>query len=231
MRIDILKLLEGAKRAAGTAVIIDVFRAGSFACYALAAGAERIVPVADLETAYALKRDHPDWLLAGERGCIKPEGFDLGNSPFEAAKAALSGKTVVHATTAGTRGLTAAIKAGADEVLTCAFVNMAATAAYLAAKSPGTITVVAMGTAGEMPAPEDDLCAMYLKNELEEVPNVFAAIVKHLRQSQSAEIFFGETALVPEEDFELCLSLDAFDFVLRAAPGPDGLLALRRADS
>ncbi len=231
MRIDIYKLLEGAGRAAGTAVIIDVFRAGSFACYALAAGAERIVPVADLETAYALKRDHPNWVLAGERGCIRPQGFDLGNSPSEAAKTALSGKTVVHATTAGTKGIAAAIKAGADEVITCAFVNMAATAAYLAEKTPEIITIVAMGKAGEMPAPEDDLCAMYLKNELEQVPNVFAAIVKHLRQSASADIFFGESAIVPQEDFDLCLSLDAFDFVLRAAPGPDGLVALRRADS
>lgn len=231
MRIDIYKLLEGAGRAAGTAVIIDVFRAGSFACYALAAGAERIVPVADLETAYALRRDHPDWVLAGERGCIRPQGFDLGNSPSEVAKAALSGKTVVHATTAGTKGLAAAIKAGADEVLTCAFVNMAATAAYLAAKTPEIITIVAMGKAGEMPAPEDDLCAMYLKNELEQVPNVFPAIVKHLRQSASADIFFGESAIVPQEDFDLCLSLDAFDFALRAATGPDGLVALRRADS
>lgn len=229
MRIDIFKLLEGAGRATGTAVIIDVFRAGSFVCHALAAGAERIVPVADLETAYALKRDHPDWILAGERGCVRPEGFDLGNSPSEVEKTILSGKTVVHATTAGTRGVAAAIKAGADEVVTCAFVNMAATAAYLAAKQPDVVTLVAMGKAGEMPAPEDDLCAMYLKNEMEQVPNVFPAIVKHLRQSASAEIFFGETALVPEEDFDLCLALDAFDFAVRAAVDPDGLVALRRA--
>ena len=33
MQIDILQLTEGAKRAKGTTVVIDVFRAFSTACY------------------------------------------------------------------------------------------------------------------------------------------------------------------------------------------------------
>ncbi len=231
MRIFLMKYLDGAARARGTAVIIDVFRAASLACRAMAGGAARIIPVATLEEAFALKAGHPDWILAGEREALKPEGFDFGNSPSDIAEADLAGKTLIHATSAGTRGLAAALAAGADEVLFCSFLNMGATARYLLAENPPEVSIVAMGKAGEAPAPEDDLCAMYLKNELEDVPNVFSAIAGFLRHTDSASIFFGETAIVPEADFAMCLDLDAVDFILRAAPGPDGLMSLARAEA
>ncbi len=225
MRIRMLELLPGAAAATGTAVIIDVFRACSVACYAFAAGAERILPVDSVEEALALKAGHPDYILMGERGCLRPEGFDFGNSPSEVRQADLSGRTVVHATSAGTRGLFAAMGT-AERVLTCSFPNMAATAAAIKAASPGTVSIVAMGKAGETPAPEDKLCAMYLANELQDVPNMHAAIPKFLRNTPSAAIFFGETAIVPEEDFDLCLALDVFDFFLEARRLPDGRPAL-----
>jgi len=232
MRIFLMKFLEGAARARGTAVVIDVFRAASLASYALAKGATRIVPVATLEEAFALRREHPDWILAGERDCLRPEGFDYGNSPFEIANADLAGKTVVHSTSAGTKGLAAAMAAGADEVYFLSFPNMGATARRILADNPAEVSIVAMGKAAAAPAPEDDLCAMYLKNELENVPNVFSAIAGFLRHTDSASIFFGETAIVPEEDFAMCLDLDAVDFALLAAPDPeDGLMSLRKIEA
>ncbi len=225
MRIVISNLLSGAARAMGTAVVIDAFRACAAACHAIAAGAARIVPASSVEDALALKRAHPEFLLMGERGCLKPEGFDFGNSPTEIRDAGLAGRTLVHATSAGTRGILAAMES-ADEVLAMSFVNLAATAAYLAARTPEMVTLAAMGRAGETPAPEDKLCAMYLKNELEGVPNSMEAIRGFLRNTPSAEIFFGETAIVPETDYDLCLALDAFDFVLRARRGPEGFAEL-----
>ena len=39
MKIEILELVEGAQKAKGMTVIIDVFRAFSVACYAFDAGA------------------------------------------------------------------------------------------------------------------------------------------------------------------------------------------------
>ncbi len=226
MHIVISNLLSGAARAKGTAVVIDVFRACAAACHAVAAGAARLVPAGSVEDALALKRAHPEFLLMGERGCLKPEGFDFGNSPTEILGADLAGRTLVHATSAGTRGILAAMDS-ADEVLAMSFVNLAATAAYLSARMPGTVTLAAMGRAGETPAPEDKLCAMYLKNELEGVPNSMEAIRGFLRNTPSAEIFFGETAIVPQTDFDLCLALDAFDFVLRAGRAPEGFVELR----
>lgn len=227
MRIRMLELLSGAAEATGTAVIIDVFRACSVACYAFAAGVERILPVDAVEEAFALRAAHPDYLIAGERGCIKVEGFDFGNSPSEIRRADLTGKTLIHATSAGTRGLFAAMDA-ADRVLTCSFANMAATAAAIRAAAPETVSIVAMGKAGVAHAPEDRLCAMYLANLLQDVPNAFETIPKFLRTASTAEIFFGETAIVPEEDFDLCLALDAFDFFLEAVCLPDGRPALTR---
>ena len=86
MKIHILELIEGAKQAEGLTVIIDVFRAFSVACYAVANGAEKVIPVGSLELARSLKEQNPDSLLIGERKGIMPEDFDYGNSPFEASK-------------------------------------------------------------------------------------------------------------------------------------------------
>ena len=98
MTIEILQMIEGAKKAEGCAVIIDVFRAFSLECYMMAGGAERVLPVGAKETACRLKEEHPDYLLAGERhGAILP-GFDMGNSPAQAEKMDLEGKTIIHTT-------------------------------------------------------------------------------------------------------------------------------------
>ena len=225
MRIKMLELLSGAQQATGTAVVIDVFRACSVSCYAFAAGVERILPVDTVEDARALRAAHPDYVLAGERNCLKIDGFDFGNSPSEIKDAVLAGKTLVHATSAGTRGLFAAMDS-AERVLTCSFPNMAATAQALIEQDPEVVSIVAMGKAGVSHAPEDKLCAMYLANLLQAVPNAFPAIPRFLRASESAAIFFGDTAIVPEEDFALCLNLDAFDFSLEATRQADGSQAL-----
>ena len=108
MEITIDHLTAGAARARGVAVIIDVFRAYSVECYAYHAGAERIYPVGDLDEAYARKRAHPEYLLAGERHAKAGEGFDFGNSPMQVERADLRGKRIIHTTSAGTQGIAAA---------------------------------------------------------------------------------------------------------------------------
>lgn len=59
MEINIVQLIEGAKVARGITVIIDVFRAFSTACYAVAHGIKKIYPVGDISKAYQLKNMHP----------------------------------------------------------------------------------------------------------------------------------------------------------------------------
>ena len=56
MKIEILEFVEGAKRAKGMTVIIDVFRAFSVACYAFDAGAVKLIATGMIEDAFELKK-------------------------------------------------------------------------------------------------------------------------------------------------------------------------------
>lgn len=94
MNIQILQLIEGAKAARGLTVIIDVFRAFSVEAYLFAQGAERIIPVGDAELAYRLKKENPQFILAGERHGKILDGFDMGNSPSQNILIDVNGKTV-----------------------------------------------------------------------------------------------------------------------------------------
>ncbi|MCG2734137.1 MAG: 2-phosphosulfolactate phosphatase [Pseudodesulfovibrio aespoeensis] len=207
-------------------MVIDVFRAFSVACYAVDNGAQDYLAAADVDLARRLAGEHGG-ILMGERDCIMPKGYDYGNSPTEIEHADFSGRTVVHTTSAGTQGLLACT--GADEVLTGSFVNAGALVEYLRVRNPEVVTLVAMGTAGVMRAQEDMMCAMYLKNALEDYPNSFETLKSFLAQVDSAQKFFDpEKTYAPERDFELCMALDRFDFVLRASPYVDGAVRLER---
>lgn len=92
-------------------VVIDLLRASTSIIRGLRSGAERIIPVVDRETAIAMKRemeaaDDPNAsrtiVTAGERGGLKIDGFDLGNSPREFDSDRLTGATVIMSTSNGT---------------------------------------------------------------------------------------------------------------------------------
>src|SRR5262249_55321708 len=67
--------------AAPLAIVIDVLRATSTICQALASGYERVICAGEIEDARALAGDGV--ALAGERGNVRIDGFDYGNSPRE----------------------------------------------------------------------------------------------------------------------------------------------------
>lgn len=133
-------------RAADVAIVIDVLRATSTVTQALAGGYRRVLCVASLEQAEALRG--PGRILAGERSCVKPQGFDQGNSPIEALER--RGDELVLATTNGTPAVAAA--AGlADAVLLACMLNLdAAVRAALAHTAAGAVVVqiVCAGTNG-----------------------------------------------------------------------------------
>ncbi len=214
MEIEILQLLEGARNAQGLTVIIDVFRAFSTACYAFGNGIERIYPVGDLEKAYQLKLENPQYILVGERNEQKPEGFDFGNSPSQLLESDLSGKIMVHTTSSGTQGIANA--SGASEILTGSFVNAQAIINYIRKQNPEKVSLVCMGYSCQYPTDEDTLLAVYIKNELEGIPNDFNEMVEQLRTGDGARFFAPEKQeWAPVADFDLCLSLNRFNFVLR----------------
>ena len=69
--------------AAPTGVVIDVIRATSTICQALASGYERVLCAAEVEEARSLRNGDGTVTLGGERLGVRIEGFDLGNSPRE----------------------------------------------------------------------------------------------------------------------------------------------------
>lgn len=228
MNIEILQLLEGAKQARGLTVIIDVFRAFSTTCYAFGNGIQRIYPVGDLDKAYELKFNHPDYILVGERFEQKPEGFDFGNSPSQLLQAKLEGKTMVHTTSSGTQGIANAI--GADEIITGSFVNADAIVRYIQLQKPEWVSLVCMGYSCQYPTDEDTLLAMYVKNALLGIDNDFQAMVEQIRTGDGARFFAPEKQLwAPMADFDLCLSLNRFNFVLKVEKEND-LNYLRKID-
>ena len=178
MKIQILEFLRGAEEATGLTVIIDVFRAFSTSCYIYNNGAEKIIPVGDLKLAYKLKRENPHFLLFGERGGKKPEGFDFGNSPSQIEGLNFNGETVIQTTSSGTKGLIGT--KDADEIIAGSFVNAGAVVKYIKTENPGRVSLVAMGVSGRIKALEGLLCARYIENGLTGKPNNFEKITKYL---------------------------------------------------
>ncbi len=118
-------LVQPKEMAGGTAVVIDVLRATTTICHAVAAGVEEIIPCLEVEEALAVAKSlSGKVVLGGERGGLPIEGFDLGNSPREYTPDRLDGATLVFTTTNGTRAMHHASRA--PRVLLAAFVNVSA---------------------------------------------------------------------------------------------------------
>ncbi len=86
-------------------VLIDVLRASSSIAAALYNNAKEIITTDTTEKAISIYNnlDKEHRFLAGERNCIKPEGFDAGNSPSEFIYEKVNNKTVIITTTNGTK--------------------------------------------------------------------------------------------------------------------------------
>lgn len=223
MEIEILHLLDGARKATGTAVVIDVFRAFSLESYFYQRGAALILPVQTVQEALDLKKAHPEYLLAGERHGAKVEGFDVGNSPSAIMKLDVKGKTVIHTTSAGVQGLLAA--SNADEVISGALVNAAAIARYLKKQNPAHVSLVCMGLEAKRDTEEDVLCAQYIKSLLEGCPLAdIDARIDQLRFQEGKKFFDpAQQDRFPQADFGLCTKRDCMNFVLQAQQTEKGI--------
>jgi 2-phosphosulfolactate phosphatase len=148
----------GEEISAPIGVAIDVLRATSVICQALAGGFARVTCVGEVEEALALAG--PGVALGGERGNVRPEGFDFGNSPREYAAVDGAGRTLVLTTTNGTRLLLAAASR-CDTVLVGSLLNLDAVtravresgvdrAAFLSAGVEGAFAVDDVYVAGRL---------------------------------------------------------------------------------
>ena len=154
-------------------------------------------------------------------------GFDYGNSPSRIEHIDFSGATIVQTTSAGTQGFANA--RNADEMISGSFVNADAIVKYIREKNPPVVSLVSMGTAGKTPNDEDRLLAEYLKNKLRGHSVDFIKMKEHLKTYESARKFFDPNIdWAPEHDFELCMKLNAVDFILRAEKCDGNLICLKK---
>ena len=208
--------------------MIDVLRASSTIAVALANGARAIIPLESSEDVVTRSKqfERAGVLLAGERRMLRMDGFDLGNSPMEHARAVVEGKTVLLTTTNGTRALLAV--QGARDVVVASYVNLTAVCAMLRAALRGgsEVTIVCAGQDRQF-ALEDAACAGRYVNQISKrLPSVEsndAALAASLidrkygdnlmRLFQTAAHGRALAAAGFEEDLTACAAVDSYPVI------------------
>ena len=168
-------------------VVVDIFRATSCIVTGLATGLESIKPVGEVEEAMQLGEQ--GYVKAGERGGIKVEGFDLGNSPFEYQSDELKGKKVVISTTNGSQAIIKSTEA--HQILIGAFLNLESLVDYLL-QAPQNVVIHCAGWKGT-PNLEDTLFAGALIDECAEELSISgdSALLAHQLYISSHESLLG----------------------------------------
>ena len=226
MRVDVrftIPELDGGELAGATAVVVDVVRATTTLVTALAEGAGPIFPAASAEEAIRLLQSlgREDTLLCGERKGLRPEGYDLGNSPGEFTRGVVGGKRLIMNTTNGTRALRAV--EDADRAFAGAFVNLGAVAEAIADSE--RVIVLCAGREDRF-ALEDAACAGALLLRLQEdgrdreAGDAARAAIALASAQPLDEAFLAAThagkaldALDLEGDLALCARLDTLPVV------------------
>lgn len=173
------------------AIVIDLLRATTTICFALAAGASEVVPFREIEEARAAaqKVGKGTALLAGERKGLLIEGFDLGNSPTEFTAERVGGKRVFLTTTNGTLALHHARLA--TRVIAASLVNL--TAVVESVKDEPRVAMLCAGTDGEETL-EDILAAGAIVSRLCELRSA-----GDFRLNDAAEFAVAEWSKVREK--------------------------------
>jgi 2-phosphosulfolactate phosphatase len=146
-----------------TAIVIDLLRASTTICHALAAGARQVIPCLEVEDARRIAAGLAPSIavLGGERDGVRIDGFDLGNSPDEYRPETVDGRTVVFTTTNGTAAL--AQCRSARRVLIGSFVNFSAICGQLETDQQNHL--ICAGTRSKITR-EDVLCCGAIADRL-----------------------------------------------------------------
>lgn len=202
-------------------VVVDIFRATSCIVAGLGSGVSAIKPVSGTDEALELGKQ--GYIVAGERGGKKVDGFDMGNSPFEYMEEELIGRKVVISTTNGTQAI--AKSDGADEILIGAFLNISSTIDYLTA-SDKDVVVHCAGWKGTVNI-EDTLYAGALIDRLSQTYVMVgdSALLAYDLYSNHKDDLLGIAqksghaerlaGFGVEKDIEYCVQQDEFDSVIR----------------
>jgi 2-phosphosulfolactate phosphatase len=222
MRIDAyftIPEVETADIADRPVVVVDVVRATTTIIEALANGARAIYPTTSTEDAVRLASSlgREDTILCGERKGLKVEGFDLGNSPRENTRPAVTRTRLDMRTTNGTP----ANETGGDgdRLVPCALTNLGAVAKTL--KGVCAVTILCSGREDHFSL-EDALCAGLLIARLQGEPEVTPILNDASRAAraladslQPDRAFLSETAagralikIGLGDDLDICAQVD-----------------------
>lgn len=209
----------------GAVVVVDVIRAFSTAAYAFGAGAAEIFLVDSVEDALAFKASNRGALALGENHGLRPDGFDFPNSPAMVQAADLDGRTLVQRTSAGTRGVIAAVDA--DRLWAASLACASATARAVNAAGLGDPAYVITGRFPDRPdatGDDDVLAAELIERARTGEPLDVADTARALLGTEEAR---KTLALGPEHcdprDIELAAAVDAFDFAMEVERTDRGL--------
>lgn len=195
--------------AEGLVVVIDVLRAFSNAAYAFSMGAENIALVSTVEEAFELKAKKPDALVMGEVHGLKPEGFDLGNSPTETVQHNLIGKQLIQRTSAGTQGVVRSSKA--KMLFAASFVVAEATTRAIQVLEPTKVSFVITGRYFDS---EDKACGEYLEAHLRGQTPDPKPYLDWVRNAPELRHMPSDRFPHITSDLDYCTRLDAFGFAM-----------------
>ena len=237
MRLDVFNTrfdLEHARSGAlegSTCIVIDILRASTTITKALFEGASKIHIAGSADEAFALKESlGSDVLLCGERNGLIIPGFDLGNSPLEYNKETVGVKTLIFASTNGSKTLLAC--RDSYDVIVGGFVNLSAVVDELARAESAVL--VCSGKLGRFSI-EDAVCAGMIIDRLsskrvkiellsDTAWNAFWLFERFisnpeetLEKTEHAVYLARELGMV--EDVAICTAIDLFDVVPRFAKG------------
>lgn len=185
-----------AREQKAVAVVVDALRASATITCLLQRGAAEVLVVKEVDEVYAYREEYPNTLLVGERGGVKVEGFDFGNSPTEIQRADVRGKRVAFTSTTGAQCLVDCLGASAITVGTT--INASAVARQVSAMAlaetvPIVIIPAGLATDPSVTAEEDWLGATVLAAHLGlPIHHASAQSFQHYQQRiQSAGLLQG----------------------------------------
>jgi 2-phosphosulfolactate phosphatase len=215
--------LQMAQTVDGIVVVIDVLRAFTCAALMFGYGIEELMLVATPEEALQVRRRDSSYLLAGEVGGMKIDGFDLGNSPGEIAEKGrqyFRGRKIVLRSSSGTQGAIA-VRNRAQQLIIASYTTASAVARHIRTKTEKrqVVTLLGMGTEAKKKAVEDECCGDYIEHLLNnKAYDHVAAILECIHDPWIAKGLRGERPQMPREDIILSLQRDLFDFVMIGQP-------------
>jgi 2-phosphosulfolactate phosphatase len=214
--------IEGARRARGTVVVIDVLRSFTVSAFALAGGARECRLVPTTAEARALAYSIPGAILCAEEDALPIQGIPISNSPTQIRAADLRDRVLVQRSSAGTPVVAAV---DSEDIFAASLAVARATVQACLVRDPATLTLIASAD-----YPEDHACARYMEGIVRGEEVDLDSLLEPLRDSDRyRRVMSGTWPGFPPTDLELALEADRFDFAMPVTRQP-GYDRLTRSD-